>query len=125
MRLRQLLRYLLRLGLLTAGFALATMGLLSWQAEGFTLVSFWPFSNLLTPHPLHLLIVGIAIIPPTLWDIFLLEQARAGHSAAGHSADGHSTDGHSSAEQSITKQSNTMPLARNSDLQRERAVGSP
>lgn len=115
MRLRQLLRYLLRLGLLTAGFALATMGLLSWQAEGFTLVSFWPFSNLLTPHPLHLLIVGIAIIPPTLWDIFLLEQARAGHS----------TDGHSSAEQSITKQSNTMPLARNSDLQRERAVGSP
>jgi hypothetical protein len=24
-------------------------------------------------HPLHLLIVGLAMIPPALWEIFLLE----------------------------------------------------
>ena len=69
-------QYLLRLTLLTLGVALATMGLLTWQAQGFALATLWPFSNAFQPHPVHLLVLGIALIPPSLWDIFMLETRR-------------------------------------------------
>lgn len=72
-----MLRYLSRFGLLTLGFGLATMGLLGWQSDGFQ----WPGgagnAPLLSLQPLYLLILGIAIVPPTLWDIFQLEMHRA------------------------------------------------
>jgi hypothetical protein len=35
-----------------------------------------PFDAGFRLHPLHYLIVGIAMIPPSLWEIFLLEQER-------------------------------------------------
>ena len=66
------IRYLLRFGLLCIGFALTTFGLMSWQSKGFTLDGLW-FDNGWQTHPLHLLVLGIALIPPTLWEIFVLE----------------------------------------------------
>ena len=36
----------------------------------------WPFAGPARVHPLHLLVVGVALIPPALWEIFLLETDR-------------------------------------------------
>lgn len=69
------MRYFLRFLLLALGFALTTAGLMFWQAEEFTFRGIWLVDNDYRLHPLHLLIVGIAMIPPALWEIFLLEQA--------------------------------------------------
>lgn len=70
------MRYFLRFVLLALGFALTTAGLMFWHGRGFTFVGVWPASESLQLHPLHLLIVGLAMIPPSLWEIFLLEQQR-------------------------------------------------
>ena len=67
-------RYLIRFLLLTAGFALITMGILGWQEVGFELSTLWPVASELKLHPIHLVVVGMALIPPTLWEIFILEQ---------------------------------------------------
>lgn len=72
------MRYLLRFLLLTAGFALTTAGLMDWHARQFTFSGIWPGEHGFGVHPLHLLIVGLAMIPPALWEIFLLEH-RHGH----------------------------------------------
>ncbi len=72
------IRYLIRFMLLVVGFALTTYGLLAWQKIGFELASMWPFSATggFTSHPIYVIVLGMALIPPTLWEIFLLEQAR-------------------------------------------------
>lgn len=67
------MRYFLRFLLLTLGFALTTAGLMFWHARGFTFHGVWLVDEGLQLHPLHLLIVGLAMIPPALWEIFLLE----------------------------------------------------
>ena len=72
-----MLRYLSRFGLLTLAFALATAGLLGWQADGFRWPAMATGESLLRPEPLYLLILGVAIVPPTLWDIFQLETQRS------------------------------------------------
>ena len=69
----QTFKYLLRFGLLSIGFALTTMGLMTWQAKGFSLDGLWFNGSGWTAHPVHLLVLGIAMIPPTLWEIFVLE----------------------------------------------------
>lgn len=60
--------------LLAAGFALVTAGLASWHDRAFL------FDGLLSldggVHPLYLLILGIAVVPPALWEIFLAEQSK-------------------------------------------------
>lgn len=66
------MRYFLRFLLLTVGFALTTAGLMYWNAQDFAFQGIWPGAELRL-HPLHLLIVGLAMIPPALWEIFLLE----------------------------------------------------
>lgn len=57
--------------LLAAGFALVTAGLASWHDRAFL------FDGLLSLdgglHPLYLLMLGIALVPPALWEIFLAE----------------------------------------------------
>lgn len=68
------MKYLLRFALLTTGFALTTMGLMTWQAREFSFAGIWPLEGEFSTHPLHLLVLGIAMIPPTLWEIFVLEQ---------------------------------------------------
>lgn len=72
--------YFLRFLLLTLGFALTTAGLMFWHAQGFRFDGVWLADGLadgeVRLHPLHLLIVGLAMIPPALWEIFLLEHQR-------------------------------------------------
>lgn len=71
-----MLRYLSRFALLTLAFSFATAGLLGWQADGFRWPTLLADETLLRLEPLYLLILGIAIVPPTLWDIFQLEAER-------------------------------------------------
>ena len=66
-------RYLIRFLLLTTGFALTTMGLLAWQQLNFDLSTIWPFAREFAAHPVYAMVLGLALIPPTLWEIFLLE----------------------------------------------------
>ena len=70
------MRYLSRFLLLMGGFALTTFGLMLWHAIDFRFDGIWLVDNGLRPHPLHAIMIGLALIPPTLWDIFLLEQQR-------------------------------------------------
>ena len=71
------MKYLTRFVLLTVGFALTTAGLMMWRAVGFSFEGVWGFDDGFRPHALHLLIVGLAMIPPALWEIFLLESERS------------------------------------------------
>lgn len=71
-------RYLIRFALLTAGFALTAAGLLAWQEIGFNLDDMWPLADELRLHPVHVMAVGMALIPPTLWEIFVLENSHSG-----------------------------------------------
>jgi hypothetical protein len=74
------MRYLLRFVLLTAGFALTTAGLMLWHAVDFSFQGLWLLDDGFRPHPLHVLILGLAMIPPALWEIFILEsRARDGN----------------------------------------------
>ncbi len=66
-------RYLIRFVLLTAGFALTTAGILAWQSIDFSLSDVWPMSGEFAVHPVHGIVIGMALIPPTLWEIFVLE----------------------------------------------------
>jgi hypothetical protein len=55
------------------GFALIAAGLMMWRAVGFSFDGIWFFDNDYRPHALHLLVLGLAMVPPALWEIFLLE----------------------------------------------------
>ena len=67
------MKYLTRFLLLMIGFALTTAGLMMWRATGFSFEGIWFVDNDYRLHALHLLILGLAMIPPSLWEIFLLE----------------------------------------------------
>ena len=71
-------KYLLRFGLLIIGFALTTFGLLAWQTIGFSMNTLWPIADELQGHPIYVIVLGMALIPPTLWEIFVLEQQQNG-----------------------------------------------
>ena len=60
--------------LLMVGFGLITAGLMLWHDRGFAFTGMWRLDEGL--HPLYLLIVGIAMIPPAFSEIFVLEQRR-------------------------------------------------
>ena len=68
------MKHLAALLLLSAGSALTTGGLKLWQETSFSFAGMWTLADGL--HPLFVLIVGIAMIPPALWEIFLLENPR-------------------------------------------------
>lgn len=65
------MKYLTPFLLLMAGFALTTAGLMMWRSSNFSFEGVWLLS--LRPHPLHILVLGLAMIPPALWEIFILE----------------------------------------------------
>ena len=67
------MRYLASFLLLAVAFALTTAGLMFWHSQDFSFQGIWFFDNDYKPHPLHLLMLGIAMIPPALWEIFILE----------------------------------------------------
>ena len=66
-------RFIIRFLLLTLGFALTTLGLLAWQQINFDLTHIWPLSGEFSTHPVYAIVLGLALIPPTLWEIFVLE----------------------------------------------------
>ena len=66
------MKYLWRFILLALGFALTTAGLMGWHGRDFALQGIWSLSL----HPVHVLVVGLAMIPPSLWEIFVLESRR-------------------------------------------------
>lgn len=67
------MKYLTRFLLLMIGFALTTTGLMMWRAIGFSFEGVWFVDNGYRPHALHVLVLGLAMIPPALWEIFVLE----------------------------------------------------
>ena len=71
------MRYLLRFALLCVAAALTSFGLACWQHTGFSMEGFWFVDNDYRPHPLHFLALGLAMLPTTLWEIFLLDTRRA------------------------------------------------
>ena len=70
------LRYLVRLLLLTIGVAFVTYGAIAWHYQDLSLRGFWLYDNGWRPHPIHLLVLGLTIIPLAMWDIFALEAMR-------------------------------------------------
>lgn len=68
------MRFFVRFLLLAAGFALFTFGLLMWSIDGFTLTGLLPFTEDYRTQGLHYLMLGLAMIPPSLWEIFNLER---------------------------------------------------
>jgi hypothetical protein len=68
------MRYFGRFLLLVVAFALTTAGLMGWRDRDFALYDLWPVADAFGVHPLYLLILGLAMIPPALWEVFLLER---------------------------------------------------
>ncbi len=81
------MKYLTRFLLLLIGFALTTAGLMMWRAIGFSFEGIWLVDNGYRPHALHLLILGLAMIPPSLWEIFVLESEMQGAGRQSGSSD--------------------------------------
>jgi hypothetical protein len=79
------MKFFARFLLLVAAFALTTAGLMGWQDRGFGFDGFWPLDGDPRLHPLHLLVLGLAMIAPALWEVFLLE--RDLHEASARHAD--------------------------------------
>ena len=76
-------RFIIRFLLLTLGFALTTLGLLGWQQSNFDLANVWPIGGEFGAHPIYAMVLGLALIPPTLWEIFVLEHAAGAKEKAG------------------------------------------
>ena len=64
----------MRFMLLATGFCLFTFGLLEWQADGFALRGIVPFTDGYRWQGLHYLMIGLAMIPPSLFEIYNLER---------------------------------------------------
>ena len=86
------IRLVIRFIVLAAASSAVAYGLLAWQHQGFTLVGVWLVDNDWRLHPVHFLMVGIGLIPPTMWDIFAMEmhaaKRRAGGERSGTADDG-------------------------------------
>lgn len=83
---RILLRYAFRFFLLTLATALLTYGLLDWAGGGFDFEGILLYDNDWRPHPLHITACGLAMLPPSIWEIFQLEILREGHAGDGNAA---------------------------------------
>lgn len=86
------IRLLIRLVVLAAASSAVAYGLLAWQHDGFTLAGVLFVDNDWRLHPVHFLVVGIGLIPPTMWDIFAMEthaaKRRSGEDRFGTAGDG-------------------------------------
>lgn len=65
--------HLIRYLLLVVAFALTTYGLIAWHEIDYRLDDLWPFNGPLALHPVHFLAIGVAMIPPSLWEIFSID----------------------------------------------------
>ena len=68
--------YMIRFVLLTTGFALAAYGLIGWTHSNFDMAGVWLYDNDWEIHHLHLVICGVGLIPPAMWELFMLELQR-------------------------------------------------
>jgi hypothetical protein len=66
-------QHLLRYLLLAAAFSLTTYGLIAWHEVDYGFSDVWPFGGPLALHPVHLLALGVAMIPASLWEIFAID----------------------------------------------------
>ena len=73
-------RHLLRYLLLATAFALTTYGLIAWHEVDYAFDDVWPFAGPPGLHPVHLLALGVAMIPASLWEIFAIDH-RSQHGA--------------------------------------------
>lgn len=64
------------------GAGCVAFGVAYWHDQGFSFHGLW-FEAGLTLHPLHLVALGVAIVPAAIWDVFVMEAARAGRPAPG------------------------------------------
>ena len=67
------LKYCIRYLLLVVGFALLTYGMINWSRSEFSMQGLWLVDKAYTLHPLHFVIMGVAMIPPAMWEIFSLQ----------------------------------------------------
>lgn len=70
------LKYCIRYMLLVVGFALLTYGMINWSREDFSMQGIWFFDGSNPLHPLYFIIIGVAMIPPAMWEIFSLQQGQ-------------------------------------------------
>lgn len=85
------MRFFIRFVLLAVGFCLFTYGLLQWSNDGFALTGLLPFTADYRPQGLHYLMLGLAMIPPSLWEIFNLERQASALDQTTHSSTDSST----------------------------------
>ena len=77
-----------RYGVLALGMALATFGLLGWADTHYDLRGFWLYDNGWRPHPVHYMIVGLGLVPPAIWEVFVLEAVRRNRARAARPGNG-------------------------------------
>ena len=88
-------RLLPRLFALTLGFALATYGAMDWHYRDLTMHGLWLYDNGWRPHPVHLLVLGLCMVPVSLWQILAIDleaQAQAHQDLEAEPAAGDATD---------------------------------
>ena len=73
--------------LVTLGVACVTFGVAYWHHNDFAFRGLW-FEDGLALHPLHLVAIGIAVVPPAIWDVFVMEGAYGQRSSAERQAGG-------------------------------------
>ena len=69
-------RLLVRFTLLALGFALTTYGVLGWHHLGFEVDFSIRDPQVYGLHPIYILILGLALIPPSVWEIFVFESRK-------------------------------------------------
>ena len=92
-------RLLPRLFALTLGFALATYGAMEWHYRDLTMHGLWLYDNGWRPHPVHLLVLGLCMVPVSLWQILAIDleaQAQARQDSEAERGAGDATDASSS-----------------------------
>ena len=67
------LQLFVRFVLLAVGFALTTYGVLGWHQLGFNIALTANTPPSMPVHPVYMLILGLALIPPSLWEIFVFQ----------------------------------------------------
>jgi len=70
------LKYCIRYLLLIAGFTLLTYGMINWSRSDFSMQGIWFSDATYYLHPLHFVIIGVAMIPPSMWEIFALQHTQ-------------------------------------------------
>lgn len=67
------LKFLLRYCLLAAAAALLSYGLVAWHDRGMAIDGLLLYDNDWRPHPMHLLVLGICLLPIAMWQVFALD----------------------------------------------------